>query len=98
MVSGGEEVVLHGGVTLDMRTVNQYDGKGECERVVLFDDAHLVSRYPAQEKSPATRSEDLLPAQEQSPADPLLSSSAPMSQSRPPARLSCQAEARLGRR
>ena len=35
--------------------------------------AHLASRYPAQEESPATRSEDLHSAQEQSPADPLLS-------------------------
>ena len=44
MVSG-VEVVLHGGgtVTLDMGTANQYEGKGECESVVLFDDARSSS-------------------------------------------------------
>ena len=42
MVSG-VEVVLHGGVTLDMGTANQYDGKGEHERVALFDDARSSS-------------------------------------------------------
>ena len=49
MVSGVEEVELGRGVTLDMETLSQYDGKGECERVVAWWDTGR--RYRDQVKS-----------------------------------------------
>ena len=52
MVSGVQEVDLFRGVTLDMETLSQYDGKGECGRVVLGD---TVRRYQSQVKSWAKR-------------------------------------------
>ena len=46
MVSGVEEVELGMGVTLDMKTLAQYDGKGDCRRVSVWGDAN--ERYRAQ--------------------------------------------------
>ena len=43
MVSGVRVVVLRRGVTLDMETLSQYDGKGECERVLAW--WHTGRRY-----------------------------------------------------
>ena len=43
MVTGVKEVSLWGGVTLDMGTLAQYDGTGECGRVECFTDA--VGKY-----------------------------------------------------
>ena len=40
MVSGVEEVELGMGVTLDMKTLAQYDGKGDCRRVSVWGDAN----------------------------------------------------------
>ena len=46
MVSGVEEVELGMNVTLDMKTLAQYDGKGDCRRVYVWGDANR--RYRAQ--------------------------------------------------
>ena len=53
MVSGVRVVVLRRGVTLDMETLSQYDGKGECGRVWVWGDT--VRRYRGQVKSWAKR-------------------------------------------
>ena len=41
-----KEVWLRAGVSLDMETLAQYDGKGKCESVPLWDDTR--ERYGAQ--------------------------------------------------
>ena len=54
MVSGVEEVELGRGVTLDMETLSQYDGKGNCGRVMVCGDT-VMRRYRGQLKSWAKR-------------------------------------------
>ena len=49
MVSRVQEVELGRGVTLDMDTLSQYDGKGECRRVSVWEDTGR--RYRGQVKS-----------------------------------------------
>ena len=44
MVSCVESVQLLGDVVLDLDTLSQYDGKGVCEEVELFDDTDMRHR------------------------------------------------------
>ena len=41
-----KEVWLRAGVSLDMETLAQYDGKGECEEVWMFEDTGERYRQP----------------------------------------------------
>ena len=46
MVSGVKEVVLGAEVTLDMETLAQYDGSGECEELWMYQDTGERYREP----------------------------------------------------
>ena len=50
---GVKVVRMTGGVTLDMETLAQYDGKGECRSVRMYDDTRR--RYGDQVKAWARR-------------------------------------------
>ena len=53
MARGVKVVRMTGGVTLDMETLAQYDGKGECRMVRMYDDTRR--RYADQVKAWARR-------------------------------------------